>query len=164
MKENNYPSWLVPVETAKKLKEIGFNSLEIFVDKSGSWYKGDEIFKIYNDGELETISVKETYLAGDVDFIPTYTYEQVFEWFRDKGLHSHIEVLYTNTEYDKKETKILEKPITLYCYFTGHSATGTFFFSRRNTTEVFHTERFKSYEKCREAMVNSLIDKYKKNK
>ena len=58
MKENNYPSWLVPVETAKKLKEIGFNSLEIFVDKSGSWYKGDEIFKIYNDGELATVSVK----------------------------------------------------------------------------------------------------------
>lgn len=160
MKENNYPSWLVPVEIAKKLREIGFDKECIFVltksNKIGFTTKEDNQYHLFEEVNLNSN------LENSLVCIPTW--EQVFEWFRDKGLHSHIEVLYTNTEYDKKETKILEKPITLYCYFTGHSATGTFFFSRRNTTEVFHTERFKSYEKCREAMVNSLIDKYKKNK
>jgi hypothetical protein len=160
MKENNYPSWLVPVEIAKKLREIGFDKECIFVltksNKIGFTTKEDNQYHLFEEVNLNSN------LENSLVCIPTW--EQVFEWFRDKGLHSHIEVLYTNTEYDKKETKILEKPITLYCYFTGHSTTGTFFFSMRNTTEVFHTERFKSYEKCREAMVNSLIDKYKKNK
>lgn len=160
MKENNYPSWLVPVEIAKKLREIGFDKECIFVltksNKIGFTTKEDNQYHLFEEVNLNSN------LENSLVCIPTW--EQVFEWFRDKGLHSHIEVLYTNTEYDKKETKILEKPITLYCYFTGHSATETFFFSMRNTTEVFHTERFKSYEKCREAMVNSLIDKYKKNK
>lgn len=158
MKENNYPSWLVPVEIAKKLREIGFDKECVFVltksNKIGFTTKEDNQYHLFEEVNLNSN------LENSLVCIPTW--EQVFEWFREKGLHSHIEVLYTNTEYDKKETKILEKPITLYCYFTGHSATGTFFFSRRNTTEVFHTERFKSYEKCRETMVNSLIDKYKK--
>ena len=155
MKENNYPSWLVPVEIAKKLKEIGFDKECSFVltksNKIGFTTKVDNQYHLFEELNLNSNS------ENSLVCIPTW--EQVFEWFREKGLHSHIEVLYTNTEYDKKETKVLEKPITLYCYFTGHSATGTFFFSRRNTTEVFHTERFKSYEKCREAMVNSLKNK-----
>ena len=109
------------------------------------------------------------YLNGDKSFIPTYTYEQVFKWFREKGLHSHIEVFYTNIKYDKKspkifnecKTEILEKPITLYNYFTGHRANGTFIFGASNNTITLHTKNYKSYEECREAMVNSLIKLYK---
>ena len=169
MKTENYPNWLVSIEQAKKLKEIGFDSLEIFVDKSGSWYKGGEIFYISVDGELTTYSVKEMYLNGDKSFIPTYTYEQVFKQFRERDLHSHIEVFYTNIKYDKKspkifnerKTEILEKPITLYNYFTGHKANGTFIFGASNNTITLHAKNYKSYEKCREDMVNSLIKLYK---
>ena len=30
MKTNNYPNWLVPIDIAKKLKEIGFNTNTVF--------------------------------------------------------------------------------------------------------------------------------------
>ena len=31
METNNYPSWLVPIDIAKKLKEIGFNEACPFI-------------------------------------------------------------------------------------------------------------------------------------
>lgn len=175
MKNNNYPNWLVPIDIAEKLKEIGFDSLEIFVDKSGSWYRGDEIFDYDNDGDFITYSVKEAYLNGDKDFMPTYSYEQVFEWFREKGLHCYIEATRTSIEYIDKNLKSptifngkpfkrhnMIEPITLYSYYTGTNAKGSCMFELDNFNLTINTKRFKTYEECRYAMVIDLIEEYKK--
>ena len=175
MENNNYPNWLVPIDIAEKLKEIGFDSLEIFVDKSGSWYRGDEIFDYDNNGDFITYSVKETYLRGDKDFIPTYNYEQVFEWFREKGLHCYIEATKTNIEYVDNNLESptifngkpfkrpnLIQPITLYSYYIGACSKGSFMFQINNHNLTLNTKRFKTYEECRYTMIIDLIEKYKK--
>lgn len=138
MKTSNYSSWLVPVKIAKKLKEIGFDSLEIFVDESGSWYRGDEIFYIDTDGELTTVSVKDTYLSRDkrFTFVPTYTYEQVFEWFREKGFYSYI---------DKKSFP------ERYVYYIKY---GMVVYSKEN---LMYDLLPKTYEEARQQLVNKLI-------
>jgi hypothetical protein len=86
MKTIKYPTWLVPLEIAKELKEIGFNkpcvftckndkiNIELFVREYVLSYKEDYILKTSID-EISNI---------DFNFyIPTY--EQVFEWFREKN-------------------------------------------------------------------------------
>lgn len=151
-----YPSYLVPLNIAKELKNIGFK------DKVHFYYNLDKEYK-----GLYMIREAENFNKNNNISIPVW--EQVFEWFRKKGLHSHIEVFYTNIKYDKKspkifnecKTEILEKPITLYNYFTGHKANGTFMFGISNNTITLHTKNYKSYEECRETMVNSLIKLYK---
>jgi hypothetical protein len=153
MLEENYPSWLVPIYLAKKLKEIGF--------------KGGVLSR---DLTLET---KEQ-LSGDLGYctftlddfeegeIPTW--EQVFEWFREKGLHSFIKVFCTNLEFDKRDAERLKNPITFYKYVKGKDALGTFSFSIQNYSEISSYNTFRTYEKCREELVKSLIDDYKKLK
>lgn len=182
MKTNNYPSWLVPIDVAKKLKEIGFN--EPCLVENVETHSEDYNFinfkeEMYSEAivlleDVEFVSNKD--LKDKLGIYKNFvlrtaipTWEQVFEWFRKKGLHSHIEVFYTNIKYDKKspkifnecKTEILEKPITLYNYFTGHKSNGTFMFGISNNTITLHTKNYKSYEECRETMVNSLIKLYK---
>lgn len=167
MLKENYLSWLVPIEISKSLKEIGFDKPCIF-----SYSEGIGVTTCLRSGAGEEPLISDFVVGGNTPnspFIDLPTWEQVFEWFREKGLHSRIEVLYTNVEYDKKSLKlfnkfekvVLEKPIALYHYCIGHKAIGTFFFKRRNSTEVFCTESFKSYKKCRKALVYELIEKYK---
>ena len=79
MKKENYPSWLVPLDIAIKLKEIGFEGGVLSKDL--------------------TLVTKEQ-LSGDIGYctfelddfeegeVPTW--EQVFEWFRAKGFYSYI--------------------------------------------------------------------------
>lgn len=98
----------------------------------------------------------------DVYSIPTWG--QVFEWFREKGLHSFIKVVCTNLEFDKRDAEILKNPITFYKYVKGKDALGTFSFSIQNYSEVSSYNTFGTYEKCREELVKSLIDDYKKLK
>lgn len=151
MKTENYPSWLVPIEQAKRLKEIGFDSLEIFVDKSDSWYKGDEIFYIYVDGELETYFVKELYLNGDKDFIPTYIYEQVFEWFREKKIYGNINQEWEYGRYNS--------PRGLNYFYVINDCRK----KDINKTEAIINSGFNNYEEAREALVNKLIEVYGNN-
>ena len=140
METNNYPNWLVSIEQAKKLKGIGFDNLEIFVDKSGNWYRGTEIYDFDIDGEIITYSVKETYLNGDNDFIPTYTFEQVLEWFREKGL---VGIILTN--------EILNEGDPLYFPIVDDL-----------DGDYYTLDNYYTYEEAREALVNKLIEVYKK--
>jgi hypothetical protein len=85
MKIEQYPTWLVPLDIAKKLKEIGFNehcpfSMEnywSFVDCSKD---GNGFFDL--EGKNHNI-------YKDVYSIPTW--EQALAWFRAKGYYGNLE-------------------------------------------------------------------------
>lgn len=92
MKKENYPSWLVPIETAKELKEIGFKESCVFTCKDNKL--NIELFveeyipfisKVYI---LKTNADKITNIDFDF-YIPTWT--QAFDWFLERGIPSHIE-------------------------------------------------------------------------
>ena len=134
METNNYPSWLVSVEQAKKLKEIGFNkptqnttSSDILESKR---YKEEN--KIYSQNYI----LKESsYNAnGTEKGISIPTWEQVFEWFREKEIVGTVRYL-----------PILGKKIYIYVI---------------NAPFVSCEEEFLSYEEAREALVNRLIKEY----
>ena len=134
MKKSNYPNWLVPFKIAKELKNIGFNKKCYFnKDKNGVYV--ESIVKACERGELlaqiYTCDIESRYYT----IIPTW--EQVFEWFRDKGLHSHIEYTCDNDLFKINIVGVLLKAGEIY---------------------------FASYEQAREALVKKLINIYKKNK
>ena len=136
MKENNYPSWLVPVEIAKKLKEIGFdlpvqNKTATDVLKSKRYKEENKIWC------SEHILKRGGYNANCTEKgISIPTYEQVFEWFRDKGFSITI-------ENHEDSTKIMFYNMTI------------------SNGKHFKWE-LPTYEQAREALVKKLINIYKK--
>lgn len=81
MKTNNYPNWLVPIKTAKKLKEIGFDepcllSYDLTLETN---------FQLSGDLGYCTFSIND-FDNGDIP-----TWEQVIEWFIEKNLIGTIE-------------------------------------------------------------------------
>lgn len=143
MKMNNYPNWLVSIEIAKKLKEIGFDlpthnttSIEILENKR---YKDEN--KIYSK---EYVLKGDLYNANETKkglSIPTW--EQVIEWFIDKNLIGTIEY----KKFDEKDP--------YYAYCITNKMTKVLDYSSDTT-------RYNSYKEAREALVNKLIEIYKK--
>lgn len=140
MKNNNYPNWLVPLEIAKELKEIGFNKKTMFY-----FFSADTTFKFsisedipldyilpIGDVELDNYNRKGFYAS-----IPAW--EQVFEWFRDKGLFHSICI----TEDLIEDVKEFEAEI------------------RDNNADIIYIIHRDTYEEVREALVKALIRTYK---
>ncbi len=140
MNTQNYPTWLVPLEIAIKLKEIGFNKKTMFY-----FFSGDTTFKFrisedmpldyilpIGDVELDNYNRKGFYAS-----IPTW--EQIFEWFREKGYHGIIAVIYEdgNDKYSYR-IEFLDELIT-----------------------DFNQDNPLTYEEAREALVKALIQTYK---
>ena len=91
----DYEEFLVPVEIAKKLKEIGFDkpcffsfNEEVIGEIPLSF--GKFLIKCNNhEAHLDSV------IYGDkkvTDSYPIPTYEQVFAWFRSKGLFHSITI------------------------------------------------------------------------
>ena len=148
MKNNNYPNWLVSVEQAKKLKEIGFDEPTMFylIDASGQILLnpdngGVDLCGVYSL-ELKDISLSdyndESFNVRGTTSIPIW--EQVFEWFREKGLESFIEMYYQKW-YNEG---------CFYCYVITNAT------NRR----IGVKSEFETYEEAREELLNSLIEKY----
>ena len=140
MKNNNYPSWLVSLDIAIKLKEIGFDKKTMFY-----FFSGDTTFKFsisedipldyilpIGDVELDNYNRKGFYAS-----IPTW--EQVFEWFREKGYHGVIAV---KDEDGKNE----------YSYRIDYL---------NELSSDFEQDSHLTYEEAREALVKALIRTYK---
>ena len=132
MKNNNYPIWLVPLDIAKELKEIGFDMV------CQNWQAYESF-----------VSVNFTYLDRyrknnyDVTTIPTW--EQVFEWFREKGFDSYIGL--ENLPYPNEG---------IYYYFE---------ISKPNLYRINQLDfkgEFDDYEEARETLVKTLIQTYKR--
>lgn len=157
MQNSNYPNWLVPLHLAKQLKKIGFN--ELCLIENVETHSEDYSFinfeeEMYSDSSVmleDVVFVKNEFLEDNIGLykdlllktaIPTW--EQVFEWFREKGFIGAIEYkdFYSenNYEYAYCITNKLDKKTY---HSIGHSIT-------------------KTYEEAREELVNKLIEIYKK--
>lgn len=148
MKNNNYPSWLVSLEIAKELKEIGFNEPTLF-----HYYENDfdvtiETNSYYDEGEAQGYlhfyisAFKEENFNKYKKCISLPTWEQVFEWFRKKGYHS---TLHTYSVMVRNVEKF------------------RFFYEINSNHEYIANpeEYYKTYEEAREALVKALIRTYK---
>lgn len=85
----DYEEFLVPVEIAKELKEIGFNELCLFVLNPH-----DKLIlssEVHDKGiiDIRKIKPRSNGKLGE-DFCSVPTYEQVFAWFREKGYQFQV--------------------------------------------------------------------------
>jgi hypothetical protein len=140
MNTQNYPTWLVPIEIALELKEIGFNKKTMFY-----FFSADTTFKFsisedinldyilpIEDVELDNYNRKGFYAS-----IPTW--EQVFEWFRERGYHG---VIAARGEDEENE----------YSYCIDYL---------NELSSDFEQDSHLTYEEAREALVKALIQTYK---
>lgn len=141
MKKSEYPDWLVPLEIARKLKEIGMTNSEILVcnDEYYGWYRNEEIYDYDNDGDFITYTALEASNWKNSNLEPTYTWDQVFKWFRSKNLIGWVECQ-GNPEMEYY-TRIFKEGINYY---------------RKGKRKLYS-----SYEKARNILLNELIIVYK---
>ena len=146
MNKLNYPTWLVSLEIAKELKEIGFNEPTLF-----HYYENDfdvtiETNSYYDEGEAQGYlhfyisAFKEENFNRDKKCISVPTWEQVFEWFREKGFDSYIGL--ENHPYPDEG---------IYYYFE---------ISKPNLyriNQLAFQGDFDNYEEAREFLVKALI-------
>ncbi|MBM0649651.1 hypothetical protein JMN10_12745 [Capnocytophaga genosp. AHN8471] len=142
----NYPTWLVPLDIAKELKEIGFDEPCLF-----SYSESDGITAmVYSslEGKIE-ISIKDFVLGGNSPgspFTDIPTYEQVFAWFRERGYLYAIE---NEICYDFKTRT--QPPKIKY----------TSYFETVGSGVKLHSCTSESYEEAREELVRDLIGIYR---
>ena len=151
MKNKNYPNWLVSLDIAIKLKEIGFDEPTLF-----HYYENDfdvtiETNSYYDEGEAQGYlhfyisAFKEENFNRDKKCISLPTWEQVFEWFREKGFDSYIGL--ENLPYPNEG---------IYYYFE---------ISKPNLYRINQLDlkgEFDDYEEARETLVKTLIQTYKR--
>ena len=138
MKNNNYPTWLVPLDIAKELKEIGFHELV-----QNSYYSNKGTERILSSTlRLEKKSLADANILNFLVSLPTW--EQVFEWFREKGFDSYIGL--ESHPYPDEG---------IYYYFE---------ISKPNLyriNQLAFQGDFDDYNEAREALVKALIRTYK---
>ena len=154
MKNNNYPNWLISLEIAKELKEIGFN--EPCLIENVETHSEDYSFINFEEEMCSDVSVQ----LEDVVFVKNQdlkdnlglykdlmlktaipTWEQVFEWFREKGFESYIR-LESHAHFDEGN----------YYYFE---------ITKSNLRQLDWQGDFDDYNEAREALVKALIQTYK---
>lgn len=136
MGNSNYPNWLVPLGLARKLIGIGMSNSEILVcnDEYYGWYRNEEMYDYDKDGDFITYTALEASNWENSNLEPTYTWDQVFEWFREKGFRISLE---------------------------NHEDSTKFMFYNMKINEGKHFKgEFSSYEEAREVLVNKLIEVY----
>lgn len=139
MKINNYPNWLVPLEIAEKLRNIDFNEKCYFyyditlqrvlypVEEENRFEERFRFVKDWNDSFKDCISLP--------------TWEQMFEWFRNKGFIGNIIYYFDNYK---------NKPLYIGQITTNKDA--RILYSSAGIIEI--------YEEAREELVNKLIKIY----
>lgn len=142
MKTNNHPSWLVPLDIARKLKEIGMDNSEILVfsdDFHWGWCKSEQLYE--NDRYGEVYTALEVSQWENSNLEPTYTWEQVLEWFRNKGYHSTLHT---------------------YSVMQGDIEKFRFFYEINSNHDYIANpeEYYKTYEEAREALIREMINIY----
>ena len=146
----NYPTWLVPLDIAKELKEIGFDEPTLF-----HYYENDfdvtiETNSYYDEGEAQGYlhfyisAFKEENFNRDKKCISLPTWEQVFAWFRSKGYESYIK-LESHSHFDEGN----------YYYFEITKS------NLYNISQLDLKGDFDDYNEAREALVKALIRTYK---
>jgi len=137
METNNYPIWLVSVEIAEKLREIGFDEDNKLIVKL--FEKSSELI-IEPSLEINETTYFKDYLENTDKYIPLYTYEQVLSWFRNKEIVGTVG-------------------------FDSHSIAGFYYhvFFRKDDSWYISGNFDKlifSYEYARDSMINEVIKIY----
>ena len=144
----DYEEFLVPVEIAKELKEIGFDKPCLFDYLNDNIYlEGSASVGFPNDPEnadfIATLDqLEEVVNQEGADWVTVPTYEQVFAWFRSKGLFHSITI----------EEDLIEGNI--------------FFDSEIRNTDADIVTMFTggAYEEAREELLKRLIEIYRNEK
>ena len=131
MNKENYPTWLVTLEIAKELKEIGFDEpCHAFIREDDGYiqcYTNNlGIHRVINNSKL-------TRITNECVSLPTW--EQVFAWFRAKGYKITFKDINIGTQCAFYHLDIKE----------GHT----------------FSHFAKKYEKAREGLVMKLIEVHK---
>ena len=129
-----HEEFLVPVSIAKKLKEIGFNEPCLFVlNPHNTLILSSEV---HDKGiiDIRKIKPRSNGKLGE-DFCSVPTYEQVFAWFRKKGLYGNIEA--------------------------GSKYNSIYIFSDNDLD--MRNNIYPTYEEAREELLKRLIKIYKEN-
>ena len=135
----NYRDITVSIETAKELKKIGFDEECIF-----QHYLGGEVFV---SGRLEEESVFDyvNHNFSDIEKIKNEdheetlavpTYEQVFGWFRSKGIDGFIIPVYREKTKKYAVNVLVENSLLM-------------------------AEKHESYREARLELIKALIETYK---
>ncbi len=139
MNKENYPDWLVPLDIAQELKAIGF-------DEPCHFYYQNDYSEYLKAGDPDKYHIISDSLAANRKnanhniyeiAISAPTWEQVFEWFREKGFNGWIEY---QTLYENYIPKLAVKEEIIY---------------------IKKNRGYKTYEEAREALVVTLIQTYK---
>lgn len=135
METNNYPNWLVPFKVAEELRDIDFRepTFTYYEFDYGSEEGGRYLTSM--DINFNSLKIYNRYKA----YVSIPTWEQVFEWFRNKKFYSIIDYC-GDKHYSFRILKM-----------------GTLSFETNN--KVYST-----YEQAREALVEKLIEIYKQDK
>ena len=133
MKNNNYPNWLVSLEIAKELKEIGFKDKCLCY-----WHEYFHRIECSTDDE-ERLCPEYYDYNTDESTTSLPTWEQVFEWFREKGYHGIIAAKGEDGENE-------------YSYCIDYL---------NELSSDFEQDSHLTYEEAREALVKALIRTYK---
>ena len=110
MNKENYPTWHIPLNIVKELKAIGFDKRSVI-----SYSVGTGITEIRKE---------------------LYSWEQVFEWFRERGYYGNLEA-------------------------TSKGTSAYIFYSELDNGEFWEFAYEETYEKARELLLLKLIDIYK---
>lgn len=141
MKNNDYPSWLVPLDIAQQLKKIGFNEPCHFLFL---YYHGWEMLKKRGDeyGFITSNNCRAYMVENHngIGKLSIPTWEQVFQWFRSKGYHGIIAVGDESGEVNE------------YSYCINYL---------NEVSSDFEQDSHLTYEEAREALVKALIQTYK---
>ena len=129
MNNKNHPNWLVPLEIAKELKEIGFDMV------CQNWQAYESFVSV-------NFTYLDRYRKNNYDITTIPTWEQVFEWFREKGFESYISI--DNHSYIDEGS--------YYFYAITNEIGG----------EIDVKGDFDDYNVAREALVKALIQTYKR--
>ena len=92
MKKNEYPVWLIPLELAKELKDLGFDESCIF-----SYSEGIGITACLKNGSSNEPLISDFVIGGNMPnspFTDLPTFEQAFSWFRNKGYKANINYIF----------------------------------------------------------------------
>lgn len=136
---------LVPIKIAKELKKIGFNTNTLFLyneeDEPKIMFGLNTLEEVDGQSNLE---IEQLYFYQEADMesyefiLPTF--EQVFEWFRSKNILGWVECQ-CNPEIE---------------FYTRILVNGENFFIKGKR------KPYKSYEECREALIEELLIIYNK--
>ena len=137
MNKENYPNWLVPLDIAQELKAIGF-------DVPCHFYYQNDYSEYLKAGDPDKYHIISDSLAANRKnanhniyeiAISAPTWEQVFQWFREKDYYGNLEVT--------------------------SKATSAYIFTPKDFGTAWAIAFKETYEKAREALVVTLIQTYK---